>query len=112
MTDPVTTFMRLLLLAVTALNLWSLVRNIRAQNKYDPRRAFDACIQDDEGKIWFAKWMVIHHNNERVEHADLIRMYMRWSNERDLPVMTRLVNDRFLIDMLINTLDNTEETPT
>lgn len=112
MNDPVTTFMRLLLLAVTALNLWSLVRNVRAQNKYDLRRTLDACRLDNEGKICFAEWMLIHHRNERVEHTDLLSIYKRWRDERDLPITTRLVNDGLLLDMMISSLDNTEDTPT
>ena len=112
MTDPVTTFMRLLLLAVTALNLWSLVRNIRAQNKYDLSRTLNECRRDKEGKICFAEWMLIHHRNERVEHTGLLRMYKRWRDERDLPITTRLVNDGMLLDMMLSSVDNTEDTPT
>lgn len=111
MTDPVTTFMRLLLLAVTALNLWSLVRNIRARNEYDLHRTINACIQDDKGKICFAEWMSIHHRNESVELTDLLRMYKRWRDERDLPIATRLVNDGLLLNTILKSLDNTEDTP-
>lgn len=112
MHDPVTWILRALMIAGTAINLYSGVRYWLLSIKYNLRRTLNACRRDKEGKISFLEWMLIHHPNERVEHTDLIRMYMRWSNERDLPPMARLVNDALLVDMLIDSLDNTEDTPT
>lgn len=112
MNDPVTWFLRVLMIAAAVMNIWSCVRCWYLGNKYDPNRTFDACIQDDKGEMFFAVWMLIHHRNERVEHTDLLRMYKRWRDERDLPFTTRLVNDGLLLDMMLRSLDNTEDNPT
>ena len=112
MYDPVTWILRALMIAAAVMNIWSCVRNWYLGNKYDLRRTINECIQDDEGKVSFAGWMLIHHHNERVEHTDLLRMYKRWRDERDLPFTTRLVNDGLLLDMMLRSLDNTEDTPT
>ena len=112
MYDPVTWILRALMIAVTAINLYSCVRCWYLGNKYDLRRTINACMRDQKGEISFAEWMLIHHHNEPVELTDLLRLYKRWRDERDLPITTRLVNDGILIDMLINGLDNTEDTPT
>lgn len=112
MHDPVTWILRALMIAVTAINLYSCVRYWYLGNKYDLRRTINACMRDQKGEISFADWMSIHHRNERVEHTDLLRMYKRWRDERNLPITARMINDAFLIDKLINSLDNTEDTPT
>lgn len=112
MNDPVTWFLRVLMIAAAVMNIWSCVRNWYIGNKYDLRRTINECRQDNEGKVSFAEWMLIHHHNERVGHTDLLRMYKRWRDGRDLPITTRLVNDGLLLDMMISSLDNTEDTST
>lgn len=112
MYDPITWILRALMIAVTAINLYSCVSCWYLGKKFDLRRTINECRQDDKGKICFAKWMLIHHRNERVEHTELLRMYKRWRDESDLPITTLLVNDEILLDMMLSSLDNTEDTPT